>query len=56
MELVAPGDRIRTVGGRLQNGSQNGFSLLGPVGFPNKFSLLMTLRVQPKVSGFSQQF
>lgn len=49
MELVAPGDRMRTVGGKL-NGSQNGFSILGPVGFPKAFSLLITLRVQPKVS------
>lgn len=49
MELIAPGDRVRTVGGKL-NGSQNGFSLIGPVSFPDTFSLLITLRVQPKVS------
>lgn len=49
MELVAPGDRVRTVGGKL-NGSENGFSLLDTVGFSNTFSLLITLRVQPKVS------
>lgn len=49
MELVAPGDRVRTVGGRL-NGSQNGLSILGPIGFPDTFSLLITLKVQPKVS------
>lgn len=48
MELVAPGDRVRTVGGKL-NGSENGFSLLDAVGFTNTFSLLITLRVQPKV-------
>ncbi|VVC35396.1 Concanavalin A-like lectin/glucanase domain,Thrombospondin type-1 (TSP1) repeat [Cinara cedri] len=48
MELIAPGDRVRTVGGKL-NGSQNGFSLLGPVGFPKTFSLLITLKVEPKV-------
>lgn len=49
MELIAPGDRVRAVGGKL-NGSQNGYSLLGSVSFPNTFSLLITLRVQPKVS------
>ncbi|XP_015364016.1 PREDICTED: uncharacterized protein LOC107161914 [Diuraphis noxia] len=48
MELIAPGDRVRTVGGKL-NGSENGFSLLDTVGFSNTFSLLITLRVQPKV-------
>lgn len=48
MELVAPGDRVRTVGGKL-NGSQNGFSLLGPVAFSKTFSLMITLRIQPKV-------
>lgn len=48
MELIAPGDRVRTVGGKI-NGSENGFSLFGPIGFPKKFSLLITLRVQPKV-------
>lgn len=55
MELIAPGDRVRTVGGRL-NGSQNGLSVLGPVGFANTFSLLITLRVQPKVSVLSYLF
>lgn len=48
MELIAPGDRVRTVDGKL-NGSQNGLSILGPVSFPNTFSLLITLKVEPKV-------
>lgn len=49
MELIAPGDRVRAVGGKL-NGSQNGYSLLSSISFPNTFSLLITLRVEPKVS------
>lgn len=48
MELIAPGDRVRTIGGKLK-GNQNGFSLLGPVAFSKTFSLMITLRVQPKV-------
>lgn len=48
-ELISPGDHVRTIGGKL-NGSENEFNLLNTVGFSNSFSLLITLRVQPKVS------
>ncbi|XP_025416135.1 uncharacterized protein LOC112687579 [Sipha flava] len=48
MELISPGDHVRAIGGKL-NGSQNGYSLLSSVSIPNTFSLLITLRVEPKV-------
>ncbi|XP_050543270.1 uncharacterized protein LOC126906631 [Daktulosphaira vitifoliae] len=48
MELVAPSDNMRTIEGKLKN-LQKGFTLPNHKKFPNKFSILVSLRILPKV-------